>query len=63
MNEVRERVSALQKRVAEFLLVTTKFMKNEPIVEKTENFLQELSADIESDLNDLKMCALPSIKA
>ena len=62
MNEVRERVSALQKRVAEFLLVTTKFMKNQTITEKSENFLRDLSADIESDLNDLKMCAISFIE-
>ena len=62
MNEVRERVSALQNRVAEFLLVTTKFMKNEPIAEKTENYLRDLSADIESDLNNLKMCVISSIQ-
>ena len=55
VNEVQERVSALRNRVAEFLLVTTKFMKNQQITEKTENVLQELSADIESDLIDLKM--------
>ena len=54
VNEVQERVSALRNRVAEFLLVATKFMKNRQIAEKTENFLQELSTDIESDLIDLK---------
>ena len=56
VNEVQERVSALRNRVAEFLLVATKFMKNRQIADKTESFLQELSTDIESDLIDLKMC-------
>ena len=62
VNEVQERVSALRDRVAEFLLVTTKFMKNQHIAEKTENFLRELSTDIESDLIDLKTCANPFIQ-
>ncbi len=47
----------MRNRIAEFLLVTTKFMKkpgNQAIAEEIETFLEELTADIEGDLNDLK---------